>query len=126
MKRLFSIILLLMTVLLSFTSCKTVTIPNSKEAREKMEKLGYSVVVSTYVGEEAKVHGVKQITILAARKDNQFVQVYYFTDEEDTDAYFALRGNGISSGVEVVRKNKYSIYRGDQACIDDFLSDSAE
>ncbi len=111
--------LLLLTVF--STSCATVTIPNSAETKEKMEALGYSVLVDVQYGEKVEVYKIDQITILTADKGDDFIQIYYFTNEEDTETFYKDRARSLTRGVEVARKNKYSIYRGTQGAVDDFL-----
>ena len=119
-----SIILFFLVFALLFSSCGK-TIPNSQEAKEKLQALGYSVKVSLYYGEEAnKLFHVDQITLLDAELDReQFIQVYFFTNEEDTLAFYREHSGALTSGVEVVKKNKYSIYRGSQQAVSDFLSE---
>ncbi len=103
-------------------SCSAVTIPNSEEAEQKMEDLGYSVIREIQYGQMVSSLNIKQVTILTADKDDTFIQVYYFTSREDTDTYFKDHEASISKDVEVVKKNKYSIYRGSEAAVADFLS----
>ena len=105
-----------------FSSCKTVTIPNSAEAKAKMEELGYTVQVDVQYGDVLEVYKIDQVTILTADKGDEFIQVYFFTKKEDTDTFYKDRARSLTRGVEVARKNKYSIYRGTQSAVDDFLS----
>lgn len=123
MKRLLRVFPLVTCLLLLLVSCSTVTIPNSAEAKEKMEELGYSVKVDVQYGDMVEVYKIKQVTILTADKGDDFIQVYFFTNQEDTDTFYKDRPRSLTRGVEVVRKNKYSIYRGTQAAVDDFLSE---
>ena len=123
MKRVLSCLLLLIVMTPLIASCSTVTIPNSAEAKEKMESLGYSVKVDVQYGEMVAVYKIKQVTILTADKGDDFIQVYFFTNEEDTDTFYKDRARSLTRSVEVARKNKYSIYRGTQAAVDDFLSE---
>ncbi len=104
------------------TSCATVVIPNSAEAKEKMESLGYSVQVDVQYGDMVSVYNIDQVTILTADKGEDFIQVYFFTNEEDTETFYKDRARSLTRSVEVARKNKYSIYRGTQTAVDDFLS----
>ncbi len=121
MKRTTTILLIFILTLL-FSSCGN-TIPNSQEAKDKLEDLGYAVNVSLYYGEEAKkLFRVDQITILNAEIDReQFIQVYFFTNEADTQTFYNEYSATLTSGVEVVKKNKFSIYRGSQEAVADFL-----
>ncbi len=123
MKRLLRFFPLMICLLLLLGSCSTVTIPNSAEAKEKMEELGYSVKVDVQYGDMVEVYEIEQVTILTADKGDDFIQVYFFTNQEDTDTFYKDRPRSLTRGVEVVRKNKYSIYRGTQAAVDDFLSE---
>lgn len=123
MKRLLRFFPLVICLLLLLVSCSTVTIPNSAEAKEKMEALGYSVKVDVQYGDMVEVYEIDQVTILTADKGDDFIQVYFFTNQEDTDTFYKDRPRSLTRGVEVVRKNKYSIYRGTQAAVDDFLSE---
>ena len=105
-----------------FFSCSTVTIPNSEEAEQKMKDLGYSVIREIQYGRMVSSLNIKQVTILSADKGDTFIQVYFFTTEEDTDTYFKDHESSLSKNVEVVKKNKFSIYRGSESAVEDFLS----
>ena len=120
MKR-FSSFILLCLICLLFSSCTTVTIPNSAEAKEKLEKLGYTVSIEIQYGEMVASYGIDQVTILSADKEDDFIQVYYFTNKEDTNTFYEARSASISRNVEVAKKNRYSIYRGSKASVEDFL-----
>jgi len=122
MKRLFYFLFVLFLVLPVFASCSSVTILNSAEAKEKMESMGYTVQVTVQYGEMVAVYDIDQVTVLTADKGDDFIQVYYFTNEKDTDTFYKDRARSLTRGVEVARKNKYSIYRGSQTAVDDFLS----
>lgn len=121
MKKTFCCILLIIFLLPVISSCSTVTILNSADAKDKMEALGYSVKVEVQYGEILEVYKVDQVTILTADKDDDFIQVYYFTNEEDTETFYEDRVRSLTRSVEVAKKNKYSIYRGTQKAVDDFL-----
>lgn len=121
MKRIISLLILAVLVVTAFSSCSTVTIPNSEEAQKKLEKLGYVVNVSVQYGDKVSAYNIKQVTKLSADKGDDFVEVYFFTSEEDTNNFYDMKAKSFSSGVEIVRKNKYSIYRGTQKAVDDFL-----
>ncbi len=120
MKRVLSLSFLFI-LLLSMVSCAAVTIPGSKEAKEKLEKLGYTVTLEIQYGDMVKDYGIQQLTILSAEKGEDFIQVYYFTNKEDTDTFYEARSASISRNVEIAKKNKYSIYRGSKASVEDFL-----
>lgn len=120
MKRFYSLILLFVSLFL-LSACATVTIPNSAEAKEKLEALGYTVSLEIQYGDMVKGYGIEQVTILSADKGEDFIQVYYFTNKEDTDTFYEARSASISRNVEVAKKNKYSIYRGSKASVEDFL-----
>ena len=116
------LVLSIFLMLSSFTSCATITIPSSEEAEAKMNELGYSVVREIQYGQLVASLNIKQVTILTADKEDAFIQVYYFTSEEDTETYFKDHASSLSKDVEVIKKNKYSIYRGSESAVNDFLS----
>lgn len=119
MKRL--ILLIVILLCFNFASCSEVTILNSEEAKVRMEEAGYSVTLSINYGEHAQTFGVSQVTVLTAKKGDSFIQVYYFTNEEDTNSFYKKEASLLSDKVEVVKKNKYSIYRGSESAVNDFL-----
>lgn len=121
MKKSVCCILLVIFLLPVISSCSTVTILNSTDAKEKMESLGYSVKVEVQYGEILEIYKIDQVTILTADKDDDFIQVYYFTNKEDTETFYEDRVRSLTRSVEVAKKNKYSIYRGTQKAVDDFL-----
>ncbi len=88
-----------------------------------MESLGYYVKVDVQYGDMVAVYKIKQVTILTADKGDDFIQVYFFTNKKDTDTFYKDRARSLTRSVEVARKNKYSIYRGTQKAVDDFLSE---
>lgn len=104
------------------SSCSATRILNSKEAAAKMKEIGYNVNVDIKHGEDVISYGIQQVTILSADLDKDFIQVYYFTCEEDTDSFYKAKEKSLTSGVEVVKKNKYSIYRGTESAVDSFLN----
>lgn len=120
MKKYFAILFVL-TILFSSSSCTT-TIPNSAEAKEKMEAHGYETKIEVLYGEAVSALGIQQITFLFCDKEDDFLQVYFFANKEDTDKYYKDYQSSLESDVEVIRKNRYSIYRGTKAAADDFLS----
>lgn len=122
MKRKLILFLVLLLSLSILSSCTSVTIPGSEEAEKKMQDLGYSVIREIQYGQMVSSLNIKQVTILTADKGDAFIQVYYFTSEEDTDTYFKDHEGSISKDVEVVKKNKFSIYRGSESAVADFLS----
>ncbi len=115
--------LIFLTFLLTFSlaSCTTV-IPNSTEANEKMKALGYDTELNIQYGADVAGLGIQQVTFLTCDKDENFLQAYFFTNEEDTKTYYDLNQSSLESSVEVIRKNRYSIYRGTKAAVEDFLS----
>lgn len=117
------IILLLTCIALLFVlaSCST-TIPSSEDAEIRMRELGYNVSRSISYGEDVKAIGIRQLTLLSCDKEGDFLQVYYFSNEDDTDTFYEINKNSLRSDVEVFKKNKYSIYRGTKAAAEDFLS----
>jgi len=121
MKKIVICFLALMCFCFVFCSCTSVTILNSSEAKLRMEEKGYAVDVSLRNGENAASFQVQQVTILNAQKGDEFLQVYYFTNEEDTETFFNMRANSIMDGVDIAKKNKYSIYRGTEQAVEDFL-----
>ena len=123
MKKILCLFSLLLITVSSFVSCSTLTIPNSAEAKEKMEALGYTVQVDVQYGEMVAVYDIDQVTILTADKGEDFIQIYFFTNKEDTDKFYKDRARSLTRSVEVARKNKYSIYRGTQTAVNDFLSE---
>ena len=123
MKKITFLLLALVLLLPVFTSCASVTILNSEEAKKKMEDLGYTVQIDVQYGEMVAVYKIDQVTILTADKGDDFIQVYYFTNQDDTDTFYKDRARSLTRSVEVARKNKYSIYRGTQTAVDDFLSE---
>ena len=114
-------LLLLLTMLALFLSSCT-TIPGSKDAKQKLEELGYSVNMFTQAGNEVSDQNITQVTVLRATKDRDFIDVYFFANEEDTDTFYSNRTKSLSADAEVVKKNKYSIYRGTKQGVEDFLS----
>lgn len=121
MKKLVSSIFLIIFLLPLIVSCSSVTILNSADAKKKMESLGYSVKVDVQYGEMLEIYNIDQVTILTADKGEDFIQVYYFTKKEDTDTFYEDRVRSLTRSVEVAKKNKYSIYRGSQKAVSDFL-----
>lgn len=122
MKRLSSFLLVLLSLCLLMSSCRTVTIQNSAEAEIKLKELGYNVQREILYGDMTDYYKVDQVTILSADRGDDFVQVYYFTNKEDTETFYSDRARSLMRGVDVVRKNKYSIYRGTEQAVEDFLS----
>jgi hypothetical protein len=122
MKKLLALLLSFLLLFGMLVSCSAVTIPNSEEAEQKMKGLGYSVIREIQYGQMVSTLNIKQVTILSADKGDTFIQVYYFTSEEDTDTYFKDHESSLSKNVEVVKKNKFSIYRGSESAVEDFLS----
>ncbi len=117
----FSIILLILIMLVSMPSCTT-TIPNSADGKEKMEALGYETEIYVQHGEAVSALGIQQVTFLFCDKEDDFLQAYFFASKEDTDKYYKENQRSLESDVEVIRKNRYSIYRGTKAAAEDFLS----
>ena len=103
-------------------SACSVTIPNSVEATEKLEKLGYTVSLTTQFGSEVSDQGITQVTILKANLNDEYIYAYFFANEEDTDTFYSQREKAFASKDEISKKNKYSIYRGTKTAVDDFLS----
>ncbi len=122
MKRRFFLFVILLLSLSMLFSCASVTVPNSEDAEKKMKDLGYSVIREIQYGPMVSSLNIEQVTILTADKEDTFIQVYYFTSKKDTDTYFKDHESSISKDVEVVKKNKYSIYRGSESAVNDFLS----
>lgn len=122
MKKSITLAITFICLLSFFSSCATVTIPNSAEAEEKLTSLGYIVQVDIHYGDMVSIYNIEQVTILTADKGEDFIQAYFFTNEVDTETYFEDHETSLSQNVEVVKKNKYSIYRGTQTAVDDFLS----
>lgn len=112
---------LIVLMLFSLVSCTT-SIPNSAEAKEKMEALGYDVELSVQYGKAVTGVGVQQITFLFCDKGEDFLQAYFFTNEEDTKKFYKDNCLSLESDVEVIKKNRYSIYRGTKVAAEDFLS----
>lgn len=114
--------LVLVLICLSFvlSSC-SVTIPSSVEAKEKLEKLGYDVSLKTQFGSEVSDQGITQVTILKANLGDDYICAYFFANEEDTETFYKSREKAFTSA-DLSKKNKYSIYRGTQKAVDDFLS----
>lgn len=109
-------------LLLSFSSCATTTIPNSQEAKAKLEDLGYTVQMFTQYGDDVSTMGITQVTVLYADKGEDSLSVYFFANAEDTKTFFRDRARSISKDVEIAKKNKYSIYAGSKNAVEDFLS----
>ena len=120
MKKLFLSFCFVLMLLFSI-SCSYTVILNSEEAELRMTEKGYKTTIVVHYGDTAKNFNVQQVTIFDATMDNDFIQVYYFTNEEDTETFYKDRAASLSSGVDVVRKNKYSIYRGTEKAVEDFL-----
>ena len=121
MKKFFSLFLAVL-LSLAFASCKGTVIPTSSEALKKMEDLGYVCSKSIQYGDEVETYGITQVTILTADLGDEYIQVYFFANKEDTDQFFRLKAATLTEGVDIVKKNKYSIYRGTEKAIEDFLS----
>ena len=122
MKRLLYLVALVLSFSLLLSSCALVTIPNSAEAEKKMKDLGYSVQLQVLHGELTVNYKVDQVTILTADKGDDFIQVYFFTKESDTKTFYKDRSRSLMRGVDIIKKNKYSIYRGTTQAVEDFLS----
>ena len=120
MKR-FWLILLVFLTLVSCVSCST-TIPTSAEAEVKMKELGYEVDSFIKYGDDVAIQKITQVTVFTATKEDLYLQVFFFANEEDTETFYNARKNSLPSEVEVVRKNKYSICRGSKQALEDFLS----
>ncbi len=118
-KRLICILVLLSALLCC--SCSRVRIPNSAEAKERLTNLGYSVDVTYYASEKAAIHEVEQLTMLYAKKGDAFIQVYFFKNPEDTKIFYDDNSSAICKNAEVISKNRYSIYRGHESAVNDFL-----
>ncbi len=115
------ILLLLLAMCLFLCSCKTV-IPNSEEAKEKLENLGYTVDLQVQRGNSQEEYSVDQVVILNAYRDGELqLQVYYFCKEEDTEKFYNAHSESLKKNQQVFKKNRYSIYRGTVAGRDDFL-----
>ena len=123
MKKKFFLACVLACFLILLAACKTITIPNSSRAKEKLQNMGYSVQVEVTYGEDAARAGIEQVTVLTADRGEDFIQVYFFTNEQDAKTLYRDHAASLTRGVEVVKKNKYSIYRGSQTAVDDFLSE---
>ena len=121
MKRIMSLFLCVI-IAVSVSGCAKTVIPNSVEAKKKMEELGYVTSLSIQTEKEVVVFDVKQITSLTAEKNGDFLEVYYFTSEEDTEKFYEIRSHTLRSNVEVIKKNRYSVYRGTKQAVQDFLS----
>ncbi len=115
-------LILVICLCFSLSACETTVIPTSSEAIEKLEKLGYVCTKSVQYGEEVVSYGITQVTILTADLDDEYIQVYFFANQEDTDQFFQLKAATLTDGVDIVKKNRYSIYRGTEKAIEDFLS----
>lgn len=87
-----------------------------------MEKLGYDVELTIHYGEDVKGLGIQQVTFLFCDKEEDFLQAYFFANEEDTDTFYKSNHQSLETDVEVVQKNRYSIYRGTKSAVEDFLS----
>ncbi len=122
MKRFFGFFLTILLCSLLFSSCAVITIPNSESAEKKLKDLGYSVQLQVLYGDLTSNYHVKQVTILSADKGDEFIQVYFFTNKEDTKTFYSDRSRSLMRGVDVIKKNKYSIYRGTEKAVEDFLS----
>lgn len=122
MKKIIKLSLCVFSFVLLFSSCAKTRILNSKEAAEKLGELGYVVNLDIQYGEDVSSYGIQQLTILSADLGEDYIQVYYFTSEEDTDTFYKAMAKRLTSGVEAVKKNKYSIYRGTEKAVEDFLS----
>lgn len=118
MKKTLLLILICFSFLLS--SC-SVTIPTSTEAKEKLEELGYTVSLNISFGSDVAHEGITQVTILKANLGDDYIQAYFFANEEDTETFYKAREKAFTSA-DVTKKNKYSIYRGTEKAVDDFLS----
>ena len=91
------------------------------DAKEKLEDAGFTVEMFTQYGDEVKSQGITQVTVIYATKDEDFLHAYFFASEEDTEAFYKNRTVSLEKDVEVIKKNKYSIYRGTKNAVDAFL-----
>ncbi len=121
MRKVLKIVFCLLLMMAVLSSCAKTRILNSEEAAEKLRELGYLVNVDIQHGDAVKAYGITQVTVLSADLEDEFIQVYYFTCEEDTETFYKAKVKSLSSGVEVVKKNKYSIVRGTVKASQDFL-----
>ena len=122
MKKSVRIFLCAFSFLLLLTSCSKTRILNSEEAAEKLVELGYVVNRDIQYGEDVAFYNISQLTILSADLGEDYIQVYYFTNKEDTETFYKAMAKSLTSGVEVAKKNQYSIYRGTEKAVNDFLS----
>ena len=121
MKKILSLALLFLSVF-SLASCKTTVIPNSAEAEEKLKNLGYDVNCFVQYGDDVASQKITQVTVLRAYKGEDQIEVFFFANEEDTETFYKARTNSLASDTEILKKNKYSIYRGTEQAVADFLS----
>ena len=117
------LILAFVLSLLFLTSCTT-RIPNSEEAKTRMEFRGYTTSLSHILGYEAELLHVRQVTVLTAQKEGEYLQVYFFANEEDTNTFYEENRKAILYDIPVVEKNRYSIYRGTENAVNDFLNET--
>ncbi len=117
----FKIVLSLFLLAILMSSCSTVTIPNSSEAIAKLEEMGYYVNHFIQYGDDVAHQGITQVTVVRANKGEDFLEVFFFANKEDTQTFYEMRAHTIVEGCEVIKKNKYSIYRGTEQAVSDFL-----
>lgn len=114
--------LLILPIVFGLLLSSCTTIPGSKDAKQKLEELGYTVELFTQTGDAVADQNISQVTVLRATKDHEYIDVYFFANEKDTDTFYSNRSKSISANAEVVKKNQYSIYRGTKQGVKDFLS----
>lgn len=121
-KRACSCVLLLFALTIILTGCVTY-VPNSADAKAKLEDKGYVVSLHPVNTEPLEAYGDDQLILLNAEKDGVVVlQSYFFRNKEDTDRYFKERGTMLRSDVEAFHKFGYVICRGTAEAMEAFLA----
>ena len=120
MKRIISVILLILACILLLTGCVT-RVPTSQEAKQKLEEAGYSVTMYPFSGDSFADYMDGQVIHLSAQKGDADVEAYFFRCKEDTDRFFQDHQKSLRSGVEAFHKFGYVICLGSASAVEDLL-----
>ena len=121
MKKALVLILAVLVVLPVLAGCGA-TVPTSREAKEKLEALGYTVTVELLDESVLGGYDKKQVAVLNAEKDGEFaLQAYYFQTRGDTDRFMEEHAGLLRKNVEAFHKFGYSICRGTEEAVEALL-----
>ena len=113
---------MVLLVLFLLSGCVT-RVPNSEDAKAKLEEKGYAVDLIVLDPEDQEKEGAEQVVMLNAytQDGETALQVYFFTNAQATNDFFEEKSVSLRSDVEEFHKYKYSICRGTHQAVQDFL-----